>query len=187
MLSQTKVYCHDIDELGHELTNLILGEMKLRMLFSIEPSRQEFITDYNLFGNDVAGKFPSAETDISNAGECLAYEQGTASVFHLMRVLEIGLCILAKELSVPSDNANWGNIIDGIEKNIKSMNSTTYGVDWKIKRRFYSEAALQFLYFKNAWRNYVMHGRTPYDEQQAEVIFNSVREFMRHLATQLKE
>jgi hypothetical protein len=187
ILSQTEAYCHDIDELGHELTNLILAEMKQRMLFSIELGKQKYLKSGRPLWGDVSTKFPSAESDIDNAGECLAYEQWTASVFHSMKILEIGLTVLANELGVPSNHTNWQNIINGISAKIKTINSTTFGADWKIKEQFYSEVALQFLYFKNAWRNYVMHGRTPYNEQQAEAIFNSVKEFMMRLATQLQE
>ena len=37
-----------------------------------------------------------------------------------MRVLEIGLCIFADRFGVPSDHTNWHNIIEGIEKAIRS-------------------------------------------------------------------
>ncbi len=177
----------NVVRLFDELENRIIDEMKSRAFFSIEPSKQKLFTEDNLFGNEVAAKFPSAEVDISNAGKCLALDQWTASVFHSIRVLEIGLDVLAKELGVSSDRRNWGNIISEIEAKIKDFSKNPSGNEWKPKEQFYSEAALQFRYFKNAWRNHVMHVRDTYDEQRADTIFEHVKEFMAHLATRLNE
>jgi hypothetical protein len=104
-----------------------------------------------------------------------------------MRILEKGLQILAKTLGVRYDNTNWGSVILNIETEIKKIDKNTAGDGWKEKEKFYSEAALQFRYFKNAWRNYVMHAIDIYDDQQAESIFQHVKEFMNHLATELQE
>lgn len=104
-----------------------------------------------------------------------------------MRVLEVGLTILAKELKVPFNDTNWKGAIDQIEAAIKQINKTTAGPDWKNLEHFYSEAALQFTFFKNAWRNYVMHIHESYDEEKATQIFEHVQYFMKHLATRLKE
>src|ERR1700687_6353897 len=43
------------------------------------------------FGYDVAKAFPRASDDILEATKCYALERYTASVFHLMRAIEIGL------------------------------------------------------------------------------------------------
>jgi hypothetical protein len=51
--------------------------------------------------------------------------------------------------------------------------------DWM---KFYSEAAKEFYYFKDSWRNYVSHGGDPYDEHQALGTLEHVRGFMNHLA-----
>ena len=53
-----------------------------------------------LFGDDVARAFPSSKGDIDEAGKCLALDRGTACVFHLMRILEIGLQLLAAKLGI---------------------------------------------------------------------------------------
>ena len=55
------------------------------------------------------------------------------------------------------------------------------------KLKFYSSAAIQFRYFKDAWRNHVSHGRDTYDEREAYSIWNHVKEFMQTLANELKE
>jgi hypothetical protein len=52
---------------------------------------------------------------------------------------------------------------------------------------FYSEAAKEFVYFKEAWRNHAMHGRASYDENDARKVMTHVREFMTVLSKHLKE
>jgi hypothetical protein len=53
--------------------------------------------------------------------------------------------------------------------------------------QFLSEAAKEFFYFKDGWRNYVAHGRAAYDEHQALGVLEHTRSFMNHLATRLSE
>mgnify|MGYP001585324592 CR=1 FL=1 len=74
-------------------------EVESYRFFYVEKDRQQYLANENLFGEQVAKAFPSAEADIQDAGRCLAFNRWTASVFHSMRVLEIGLNALAKELN----------------------------------------------------------------------------------------
>ena len=167
------------DELDHR----IIDEMKSRTFFSIEPNKRALLSGTDLFGSEVAAAFPSANLDIEESGRCQALERWTASVFHSMRVLEIGLTALAKDMGIIKiDYKTWESLIQDIEKQITAASAGD-----KLKEQFYSEAALQFRYFKNAWRNHVMHVRDTYDEQRAETIFGHVKEFMVHLSTRLKE
>ena len=55
----------------------------------------------------IIDKFPSCYQDIADARNCYALEQDTACVMHLMRVLEIGLGILAVEFNVSTARENW--------------------------------------------------------------------------------
>jgi len=182
LTQDAQISLNDIIKLNDELENRMIDEMKSRKFFSIEPDKQQLLVD-DLFGKQVAEAFPSVEQDIKHAGKCLAFEEWTASVFHSMRILEIGLSVLAKDVDVPKvDYRNWESLIQDIETNIKTASAGD-----KIKEQFYSEAALQFRYFKNAWRNHVMHVRDTYDEQRAETIFSHAREFMVHLSAKLKE
>jgi hypothetical protein len=51
------------------------------------------------------------------------------------------------------------------------------------EQKFYSQAATQFMFLKDAWRNHIMHVRdVPYDEGRAFSIFDHVRQFMQALA-----
>jgi hypothetical protein len=173
-----------IDE-AKQLQGRLYDEMGSFTYFTIERNKQEYL-DENIISDAVANAFPSATEDMRKAGKCLAFDQWTASVFHCMRALEIGLQVLADDLKVPFERRNWENIINDIEAKIKDIDKGNAKADWK-KKQFYSEVAVEFRYFKNAWRNHVVHARTTYDEEQAEKIFDHTKQFMAYLATELKE
>jgi len=133
-------------------------------------------------------RFSDAIYDMQEAANCLALGRATACVFHLMRVLEVGLSALANELKIPWPSHNdWQGVINAIEGKIKEIEkgSGTLPKDWREKRQFYADAATQFTHFKDGWRNYAMHFHAVYDEPKAKLIFASVREFMRVLAKRL--
>jgi hypothetical protein len=52
---------------------------------------------------------------------------------------------------------------------------------------FYAKAAVQFRYFKDAWRVRVAHARDTYEEAPAVKVFNHTLEFFETLATRLKK
>jgi hypothetical protein len=109
-------------------------------------------------------------------------------VFHLMRVLEIGLTVFATRFNVPSSHTNWHNIIEGIEKAVRDMpNDPQRSPDWKDQQEFFSQAASYFMIVKDAWRNYTAHMRGKYTEEEAETMLINVRGFMQKLATRLHE
>jgi hypothetical protein len=96
----------------------------------------------------------------------------------MMRVFELGLHALAKRLSIPEpDLQQWNTLIDRIQKAIKDQQGEGRG----LTLQFYSEAATNFQYLKDAWRNHAVHPRQTYDELQAETIWHHVSAFMRVL------
>ena len=183
-----------------ELTRNIRREMKLHLFMYIRNERAEYYQSWGedrrtergeeipLFGDMVKTKFPSVDYDINEAGNCFASARDTACVFHLMRILEIGLTVLAKKFGVLADHSNWNPIIDQIESKIKNIrNDPNKPSNWKEEEEFYSQAASHFRIIKDAWRNYTMHVRGKYTEDEAKIIMISVRAFMQKLATKFSE
>jgi hypothetical protein len=164
--------------LGQALTS----EMSTNLFMRIFPERAPYYEREQLFGAVVEENFRSAQRDIRAAGSCFAVDLNTACVMHLMRVLELGLNVLAGQLGVPFERQQWENIINGIEVEIGKINGPHAGAEWRTKRDFYSEAAKDFRYFKNAWRNHAMHVHTHYDPHEAALMFDHVKSFMMHLA-----
>jgi hypothetical protein len=71
--------------------------------------------------------------------------------------------------------------IDNERKNLKR------GLDKDERLNFLSQAAKEFFYFKDGWRNYVSHNRVTYDEPEAFRTLEHSRAFIVRLATKLKE
>ena len=63
-----------------------------------------------LFGAAVEAKFPEMSEDISEAGKCLALNRATASVFHLMRIMEIAVQRFGDKIGVALAKTRIGKI-----------------------------------------------------------------------------
>lgn len=175
-----------------ELANLVRRELKRKVAISLtEADAAELFENARPFDSEkvsVNDRFPDAVYDIQEAANCKALSRPTACVFHLMRVLEVGLNALATDLNVPWPSRNdWQDVINAIEGKIKlfEKGSGDLPPDWREKRQFYADAATQFTHIKDGWRNYAMHFHAIYDETKADIIYRSVREFMRVLAIRL--
>lgn len=168
-------------------------EFKGKMFLYIPAERAKFwptMKQPNAFGDSVAEKFPSAAFDIHNAAICVATTQATAAVFHLMRILEIGLTALGAKFGVSLAHTNWAPAIEEIEKKIRDMHKDPVWravPDCKGQQEFYAQAASHFGILKDAWRNFTMHARGKYTEAESEHIFDNVKAFMQKLAERLHE
>jgi hypothetical protein len=184
-----QVPCHKLAPLLSEIENTLHSELKSIMLFQIPSYLVQYYHEQEpLFGEAVATNFPSASYDIAESGKCLAAGRNTACVFHLMRVLEIGLTALGQVFGISLAHTNWQPAIQQIEKKIREMgNDPNKSPTWKEDQEFYAQAASHFMVFKDAWRNYTAHARGKYDEQEAEMLLRNVRAFMQKLATRLSE
>ena len=176
------------EEVGH-LGRWLDQEIESLTFLFIPKSRLHFYRDTILFGEVVADSFPGASYDIQEAGKCFALGRYTASVLHLMRVLETGLYALCKKLKVPfGEKKSWNGVLIDLQSKWKKIEGRKRKpAKWRMDRQFYSEVFVEFGHLKDAWRNYAMHARATYDEERAEVIMNHVKTLMRHLATKLKE
>lgn len=143
-----------------------------------------------LFPEAIQNAFPSVEGDAVDACVAYALNLNTACVYHVMGIVQGGLYALAHELKIPFTTAahtsveleNWKNIIDQIESEIRKLESMQKGRQKDEKLSFYSRSAVQFRYFKDAWRNHVDHNRETYDADQAHSILIHARDFIKELA-----
>ncbi len=190
--------CNDLRTKAQGLTNrqaveaiaqvdkLIQWEMEDSLFMFISSDHAKFYNPQQLFGNDVDTKFSKASFNIKEAGNCLALNRATAAVFHLMSALEVPLDSLAHALGLPYSQKNWETILRDIEQQIQAI-SPGSGPNWKTDKEFFGQAALEFRFFKDAWRNHTMHARAKYDWDEAKLISEHVKAFMVHLATRLQE
>jgi hypothetical protein len=164
-----------------EIENRIVDELSAPRFMEIPRDKVHFFTDYELFGPAVNSKFKKVADDIAEAGRCYAAGRNTATVFHLMRVMEYGVQRFGKKLGVTLvGEKNWQNILDEVNKGIKSLPEKTSRQ--KSRKSNYAGAAAHLFNVKLAWRNPVMHPKESYTDEEAGDVLDHVKSFMRHLA-----
>lgn len=177
----------DLQKRGVELRHRLNDELRQKNFFWVSQEELKFYNQSCLFGKTVAEKFPTAEYDIREAGNCYALARHTAAVLHCMRVLEVGLSALATALKVKNDEKSWQHLLNHLQGAWNAIESGARKPSgWTKLRQFYSECFIEFRHFKDAWRNHAMHARSTYDEEKAKLILEHTKSFMKHLATKLK-
>jgi HEPN domain-containing protein len=178
------------------LIDAVNAEIKSQLFFFIPSYRAKYY-DWKLIKKLESSVFPGinlfpdTSKELIRASKCYTKGEYTACVFHSMRAAEIGLRALATHLEVEFPYSitlvEWQNIIEKIEKLIKAKAQLPKGEAKDEELKFYSEAASQFRYLKDAYRIFVAHARASYDEEEALSIMQRVGEFIVSLATKLKE
>lgn len=181
----------EIQALFIELNKRIEVELKAHTFLCIPKEQSDFYKDPLKDWQTTIAAFPKATHDIEEASKCLALRRNTACVFHLMRVMGAGVAALGKSLNEPtldaSHNLTWDNVLrrcaKELEKPFKQMSPV-----WQSDKEFYATSTTKLFAVKDAWRNPNAHELgEKYTDEEAEDIYRTVRSFMRHLATKLKE
>ncbi|MFF0949085.1 hypothetical protein ACFYE9_15795 [Rhizobium leguminosarum] len=168
-----------------DITSRIRDDCNARIYFQIAPENARLYQPIKPhFGEEVERVFPIAIDDIAESGKCLALDQGTAAVFHLMRVVEAGLRALAADLGIPYA-PSWEAYKKQLDKILDTNNYANLSADQKAKRPFYQDALGDVVAIKIAWRNPTMHIVKSYDTKQAAVVWSATESFMRHVAANL--
>jgi hypothetical protein len=194
LLGRRMVYDNNLPQnLGafEVLLEVISDELDSKLFLSVSTNRAAYYEKDDLLGKEAREAFPIGTLELRSAANAYALELPTASVFHSMRAVEHGLRALATDVGLTFDAQQWGVIIDQIEAKIELIRQ--HGIhdmsksDKDARLQFLSEAAKEFAYFKDGWRNYVSHAKATYGQQQAQTVLNHVRDFLRRLSTHLKE
>jgi len=172
---------------GYELACLakalrwtFIYELQNRLVFMVPSDRaRHYDTEGTILGEEVTEEWPDLFDDADEAGKCFATGRYTASVFHLMRIMEFGLYQLGKSLNI-AISKNWQQAITDIEKEIKFWNAYP-SPGWKTIEPLYAESATHYRWVKDAWRNHTMHIRKIYGLEKAKLILDNVSDFMRDL------
>lgn len=161
-----------------EIENTIHNEMSIVSFFYMPPRQADFYHQEELFGAQVNAKFPTIQYDMVEAGNCFAMGRSTACVFHLMRVMEVGVQEFGKKLGVPLANQKvWQVILNEINKAIGLLPAKAAGTVEM------TQVAANLYAVKLAWRNEVMHPNDKYTLEEAKNLIGQVRIFMCQLAT----
>jgi len=187
-ISKKKLTNADISTEMRVLLETVAAGLKGQLVYRYPSEKGIILFNWKEDWAAVAGSFPSAEKAILAGVDLWALGHSTASVFQFMRVLEHGLRALAKDVGKTFDIQNWQNIIAEIESEIRSLREMLpRGSEKNDRLQFLSEAAKEFFYFKDGWRNYVSHNKATYDEREARSVLEHVKSFMTVLSSRLNE
>lgn len=142
------------------------------------------------FGSGAAEKFPSLIEDMAEACKCLSVGRGTASVFHLMRVLEGVVKAVWLSLDAAPTNSNlrgWGDYRKEIDLYLDGKNNSPRLPDWKQREPFYRDAHADLNTVYRAWRNPTMHLEKTYSPERAKDILAATKTLIKHVAEHLNE
>jgi hypothetical protein len=163
------------------------SELSRCTFFFILPHRLPYYSDGDTFGEEMSGlisnsaTFPDAKHDITEAGNCFAFERFTACVYHLMRAAEFGLLGVAASIGVPEENCtSWGKMIGGINGKVKLAVSAKEP-NFKDTEKKYGDLCSWFENIKNGWRNPVSHVPRIYSENTAKGMISALRTLFEHL------
>jgi hypothetical protein len=192
VMRQADRISHSVDEWKASKIDSALEELERRFdeetgalrLFYIPSDRLVFYNKTDLFGETFKTNFPTANAEISEAGNCFAFDRFTACAFHLMRSLEVVLKVLFAALGLPAITTSGAQNWNGILREIKTKLETDTTIP---DHAFYDGAYVFLAAAKNPMRNATMHVDAVYDESSVRSLYDAVGAFMRHIATKLKE
>jgi hypothetical protein len=175
----------DWAEIRNDLTeafNVLQTQLHERLIMFIPTDKVVYYNALAFFGPEITSKFSNCTVDLDEAGKCFAAGRWTATVFHLMRVMEHGVRQLANTLGVAvNPTATWGQILNQLDAAINALPQTTPA---EASRRAEFQGLRASLHaVKDAWRNPTMHPQATYTEQDAHEIITNVKTFLRRLAT----
>jgi len=172
-------------ELLTHLQMRLEDELATIIFVRVPGERASYFEQGNLFGEKVAAEFVAAQHDITEAGNCYAVGVHTATVFHLMRVMEVAIKFIGSNLGIPDPvkeaDRNWWKMLDNIRKELDRRNKLADN-DWLTKRPLYDDVYTQLCAVRTAWRNPVMHVDAKHDSSDATRIMHAVKDFMGLLA-----
>jgi len=186
-LTNPQIPVNAIRAFAHELDGRITDELHRTTLFGLTVEEDERLDQRLPFGQQVADAFPSSLADIDEANKCLVFSRYTACVFHLMRVVEIGVKALGARLAIDTTHKpGWETILKKAHGQM-SLPNDKKDPDWIKDEDFLSDAITMLTAVKTAWRNPTMHIEKTYTPEHAERIYDAVKGFMQQLATKLHE
>lgn len=114
----------ELSRFYEEICSRLADELHLRKIFVVEGKAEKYFDpEEPLFGREFAYRFQrDGVYELDEAAKCLALGRPTAAVFHLMRLMEIGIGSVARCLQIPDPvkpvERNWGKILERVNSGI---------------------------------------------------------------------
>ena len=177
------------------LRQAIESDLETREFVFVLPERAAMVRRMEATWGKVWAAFPDAKPDIEEMLYCYALERHTATVFHLMRVLEWGLRALCLHLGikkvknfikktgrielVPIGYNVWEKLLGQLRGKVnKKIAKLQKGSAKQKLQEFYFPIIQDIEDVKDTWRNHVMHGRKHYNAEDALAAMSHVKPIM---------
>ncbi|MGI9073337.1 MAG: hypothetical protein ACR2JB_18970 [Bryobacteraceae bacterium] len=175
----THRYCR---ERNQELQRRIRDELRTVYFLHVPDEKICYARPDWLAKSEIDSAFPSALAEFQKAGRCYAYDESTACMFHLMRVIDFGLRIVAESLGVAYEARNWMGIGNAIQTKMEAKYKDKLE-DWKKVEPIYAEVLTDIQAISRGHRNPVLHElEKKYEGKEALYMLTVVEGFMSHLA-----
>jgi hypothetical protein len=145
-----------------------------------------------VFDPAIVAAFPEARGDLAEAANCLLFALHSAAIFHLMRVVEVGVVRMARLAGIEDPKASWGAVLKRVEGYVLRTKYEELPPDARRHIAFLRDILPRMQAIQHAWRNPLSHvesdltvPRGRVSEETAWEIMNAVNIFMRLLAAEL--
>jgi hypothetical protein len=167
---------------ARDLYRSLISELRVGTFFRTSKESATRIAKPAAGWDRVIEKWPKLRREIEESNLCLAYGLYTATVFHLMRVMESGVQQFARRLKVKfnPNKSTWLQILRDTHKAIEALPSKT--LNQQQRKQAYHGAYAHLSSVGHAWRNPTMHPRESYGAEQALEIYDHAKSFMTMLA-----
>jgi len=144
LMEPENIEAEEYPEMLQALLDRIVDETQRHQFFMIAPHLASYYAEApKYFGEEVNTAFPSTQPEIEHAAKCFALGRNTASVFHLMRVMEVGLHTLGASLNSPTidfrKNPTWETVLGRCDDQLK-VPYNQRSAEWRADDQFYSTA-----------------------------------------------
>ncbi len=176
----------------------VTNTSKIRRFFKLvarEDGEQPVLVEKyadELFDPSIAARFGAAIDDIEEACRCHVASRYTACVFHLMRVVEVGVRVTAELVELEDPKPSWGAVLQKIEKIAFRTEYKDVPPGIKPNLAILKDLLPRMQAIQHAWRNNVSHvgdklipTSSMFTEEVADEIMNATQAFMRKLAADL--
>jgi len=172
------------------LIDAIWAELDGKLFFFVPSYRSPYFDAHGL-SLPAASEFRRSAAELRLAGNCYAFGEPTAAVFHAMRAAEICVRILAEaigaEFDTPVEQQNWQAILNRVAGRIKEIGKEANTPERKGDLEFFGQASAQLQFFKDGWRVRASHAGELCSEAQARDAIDHVRALIEILAERLSE
>jgi hypothetical protein len=177
----------DIAKLSEELVGRLIDESADKIFFSLLPRETDFFEHYARGWEAAMARF-KIRGDVEEASKCFALSRFTASVFHSVQIVEVGLIELGIFLKVNDPKSGWTAVSSVLDAIIKKSHKDRSRFEKK-NFEFLEQMQGTVQGIKNAWRNKISHAQgrlilmtTNFSPEIAEEILFATRAFIRRLA-----